>query len=140
MISADRAEAFAAALKRVSVGWNGWREFPCRLSGRLNDARASASHCQGSDVSTQATSAFSFIHAERVCSPAEANVSRFPLPTRQSRIGSRSARRQPSEGLRLQRHRLPDLHPEGLSAAEERPLLHARLPAGGLLAGGAGLD
>ena len=31
------------------------------------------------------------------------------------------------QGLRLQRHGLPRLHPDGVAAAEERPLLHARL-------------
>ena len=40
-----------------------------------------------------------------------------------------------AEGVRLQRHRVPHLHPDGVAAARERPLLHARLPARGLHAG-----
>ena len=33
------------------------------------------------------------------------------------------------DGLRLQRDRVPHLHPDGVAAAEERSLLHRRLPA-----------
>ena len=38
-----------------------------------------------------------------------------------------SARRAAAPGLRLQRHRLPDLHPDGLAPPEVRPLLHQPL-------------
>ncbi len=41
----------------------------------------------------------------------------------------RDVRRAQAEGLRLQRHGVPDLHPDGLAATRERPLLHDRLPA-----------
>ena len=40
-------------------------------------------------------------------------------------------------GLRVLRHRLPHLHPDGLAAAAERPLPHRRLPPGDLLASSA---
>ena len=46
---------------------------------------------------------------------------------RARRPDDRALRRAAAEGLRLQRHRLPRLHPDGVAAAEERPLLHARL-------------
>ena len=48
---------------------------------------------------------------------------------RARRPDGRHVRRAAAEGLRLQRHRLPHLHPDGLAAAEERPLLHPRLHA-----------
>ena len=56
---------------------------------------------------------------------------------RQGRPSGRAARRAAPSRLRLQRHRLPDLHPDGVAAAEERPLLHQRLLARRLHAGGA---
>ena len=46
---------------------------------------------------------------------------------RRSRTGrhdDRDVRREEAEGIRLQRHRLPDLHPDGVAAARSRPLLH----------------
>ena len=43
-------------------------------------------------------------------------------------------------GLRVQRHGVPDLHRDGLAAAEQRPLLHARLHARGLHAGRHAMD
>ena len=46
------------------------------------------------------------------------------------------AERKP-QGLRFQRHRLPPLHPDGVAPAQERPVLHPRLPTRGLHAGGA---
>ena len=51
--------------------------------------------------------------------------------------GRHAGREQRPHGrrLRLLRHGLPHLHPDGLAAAEERPLLHRRLPARGLHAG-----
>ena len=39
---------------------------------------------------------------------------------------------EPKPRLRVQRHGVPRLHPDGVAPAEERPVLHARLPAGGL--------
>ena len=48
------------------------------------------------------------------------------------RPDDRPVHRGTAEGLRVQRHRLPRLHPDGVPAPEERPLLHLRLPAGGL--------
>ena len=44
------------------------------------------------------------------------------------------------KGFGFQRHGLPRVHPHGLAPAEERPLLHARLPARGLHADRARLD
>ena len=43
-------------------------------------------------------------------------------------------------GVRVLRHRVPYLHPDGLAAAAERPLPHRRLPPGDLLAVRHGLD
>ena len=43
-------------------------------------------------------------------------------------------------GLRLQRHRVPHLHPDGVPAAEQRPVLHHRLHPGRLHPGRAGVD
>ena len=43
-------------------------------------------------------------------------------------------------GLRVLRHRLPHLHPDGIAAAAKRPLPHRRLPPGDLLAIRHGLD
>ena len=40
----------------------------------------------------------------------------------------------PPDGLRLLRHGVPDLHPDGVAPAAERPLPHRRLPARDLLA------
>ena len=51
---------------------------------------------------------------------------------RARRHDDRHVRGAEAEGLRLQRHRVPHLHPDGVAAARERPLLHARLPARGL--------
>ena len=45
-----------------------------------------------------------------------------------------------SRRVRLQRHRVPRLHPDGVAAAEERPLLHARLHRRDVYAGRARLD
>ena len=58
---------------------------------------------------------------------------------RAGRHDDRDVRRAEAEGVRLQRHRLPPLHPDGVAPARERPVLHARLPARGLHAGGARL-
>ena len=41
-------------------------------------------------------------------------------------------RRAPAQGLRLQRHRLPDLRAHGVPPAQQRPLLHRRLHRRGL--------
>ena len=40
------------------------------------------------------------------------------------RPAGRHVRRAAAEGLRLLRHRVPDLHPDGVAAAQERPVLH----------------
>ena len=45
----------------------------------------------------------------------------------------------PPARLRLLRHGVPDLHPDGVAAAAERPLPHRRLPARDLLAARHGL-
>ena len=37
------------------------------------------------------------------------------------------ARREAARGVRLQRHRVPHLRPDGVAAAQERPVLHHRL-------------
>lgn len=42
--------------------------------------------------------------------------------------------------IRLQRHGVPHLHPDGLAAAEQRPLLHRVLHPRGVLQGRYGLD
>ena len=55
---------------------------------------------------------------------------------REGRRHDRDVRRADAEGIRLQRHGLPRLHPDGVTADRERPLLHHRLPARGLHAGG----
>ena len=44
-----------------------------------------------------------------------------------------------AEGLRLQRHGVSRLHPDGFPPPQERPFLHDRLPARGVHAGGARL-
>ena len=44
------------------------------------------------------------------------------------------------EGFAFSDTRVPHLHPDGLAAAEERPLLHRGLHAGGLHPGWARLD
>ena len=46
---------------------------------------------------------------------------------RARRPDGRPLRRAAAEGLRVQRHGVPRLHPDGVAAAQERPLLHARL-------------
>ena len=51
---------------------------------------------------------------------------------RAGRPDGRPLRRAAAEGVRLQRHRVPRLHPDGVAAAEERPLLHQRLQRGDL--------
>ena len=43
---------------------------------------------------------------------------------RAGRHDDRHVRRAEAEGVRLQRHRLPHLHPDGVAPARERPLLH----------------
>ena len=55
---------------------------------------------------------------------------------RARRHDGRDVRRAEAEGIRLQRHGVPHLHPDGVAPARERPLLHARLPARGLHARG----
>ena len=51
---------------------------------------------------------------------------------RQGRPAGRHVRRAAAAGLRLLRHRVPRVHPDGVAPAEERPLLHHRLHARGL--------
>ena len=58
---------------------------------------------------------------------------------RAGRPDGRHVRRAEAEGLRVQRHGVPRLHPDGVAPPEERPLLHARLPARGVHAGRARL-
>ena len=55
---------------------------------------------------------------------------------RPRRPDGRHVRRAAAARLRLQRHRVPDLRPDGLAAAQQRPLLHGRLHAARLHAGG----
>ena len=55
---------------------------------------------------------------------------------RPGRPSGRDAGRAAAARVRLQRHRLPDLHPDGVAAAAKRPLLHQRLLARGLHPGG----
>ena len=55
---------------------------------------------------------------------------------RACRHDDRDVRGAEAEGLRVQRHRVPHLHPHGLAPPRERPLLHAGLPARGLHAEG----
>ena len=59
---------------------------------------------------------------------------------RARRPDGRAVRRAAAEGLRLQRHGLPRLHPDGLAAPQERPLLHARLQRRDVHPGGTRLD
>ena len=59
---------------------------------------------------------------------------------RRRRPAGRAARRKAASGLRIQRHRVPDLHPDGQPAAEERPVLYPRLHPRGLHPRGTGLD
>ena len=48
----------------------------------------------------------------------------------------RHVRRDAAEGIRVQRHGLPDLRPDGLAAPEQRQVLHDGLHAAGLHEGG----
>ena len=59
---------------------------------------------------------------------------------RARRPDGRALRRAAAEGLRLQRHRLPHLHPDGVAPPQERPLLHDRLQRRDLHPGRARLD
>ncbi len=59
---------------------------------------------------------------------------------RHGRHHGRPARRTAARRLRLQRHRVPHLHPDGFAAATERPVPDGRLPPGDLLAIRARLD
>ena len=54
---------------------------------------------------------------------------------RAGRSHDRPLRGAQAGGVRVQRHRLPRVHPDGLAPARERPLLHPRLPARGVHAG-----
>ena len=54
---------------------------------------------------------------------------------REGRRDDRDVRGAEAEGVRVQRHGVPGLHPDGVAANRERPLLHHRLPARGLHAG-----
>ncbi len=49
------------------------------------------------------------------------------------------AERRPSR-VRVQRHRVPDLHPDGVATAQQRQVLHCRLHPGDLYPGRDGLD
>ena len=75
---------------------------------------------------------------------AEPGVGRGAPPRlrrrRARRPDGRPLRRAAAGGLRLQRHRVPRLHPDGVAAAQERPLLHARLHRRDLHAGRPRLD
>ena len=59
---------------------------------------------------------------------------------RRGRHGGGPVRGDAADRLRLLRHRVPDLHPDGLAPAAERPLPHGRLPARGVLPVRHGLD
>ena len=52
--------------------------------------------------------------------------------SREGRPDDRPLRRAAAGRVRLQRDRLPHLRPDGVATAEERPLLHRRLPRGAL--------
>ena len=56
---------------------------------------------------------------------------------REGRSADRDARRDAAQGLRLQRHGVPRVHPDGQPAPEERPLPHRLLHRGVLHAHGA---
>ena len=59
---------------------------------------------------------------------------------RRGRHDGRPVRRDAARRVRLLRHRLPDLHPDGVAPAAERPLPDGRLPPRDLLAVRHGLD
>ena len=53
---------------------------------------------------------------------------------REGRPDGGPVRREAADRLRVQRHRVPHLRADGLATAQQRPVLHPRLPAGDLLA------
>ena len=59
---------------------------------------------------------------------------------RARRLDDGDVRRDAPPGLRLQRHRLPHLRPDGHPAPQERPLLHHRLHPRGVHPGGDAVD
>ena len=46
---------------------------------------------------------------------------------RAARPDRRHVRREAARGVRVQRHRVPDLHPDGVAADQQRPVPHRRL-------------
>ena len=77
-------------------------------------------------------------HRQSAMGPGDrADLPREHRGRRPDRGGARGA---PADRVRLQRHRVPHLHPDGVAAPEQRPVLHHRLHPGGLYPGRDGLD
>ena len=67
--------------------------------------------------------------ADRQPGVAQADQGGLQRRPREGRPDDRAVRRAAARRLRLQRDGVPHLHPDGVAAPEERPVLHRRLPA-----------